>query len=143
MKTEFWYYNFWYLFYSKCQRSNFLHLKTKFHHSYILVLFTKFSAVGTMPPTEKKMHWKWGTRKGLGISVPTGKTVKGNNRSGFASENKESLLQCNHLPDFDNFPILATNKEFELLLMGVFKSSKITFLWIRTTDRLSFELFDK
>ena len=77
-----------------------------------------------MPPIKKK-NCIGNEEKGFGISALTGKAVRGDNKSGI---NKEYLLRCNHLPDFDDFSILATNNEFELPLLEVFESSKFTFL---------------
>ena len=49
----------------------------------------------------------------LGISVLTGKRVKGDNNSAI-----KDLLFCNHAPDFEDFSILATNNnDFKVTLI--------------------------
>ena len=44
----------------------------------------------------------------LGISVLTGKRVKGHNDSVM----KVHLSLCNHAPDFEEFSILSTNTDY-------------------------------
>ena len=83
----------------------FLHLKTKFHRFYILVLFTNLSAVAVMLSYYSK-H--------LRISAFTRKRVKGDDDSA----TKEHLLFCNHTPGFEDFSILAANnKDFKVTLL--------------------------
>ena len=89
-----------------------LHLKTKFHCSYILAFFTNFSVVAAMLPIMAKLKVR--VSEHLGISELTGKKVKG--CDDFAI--KELLLFSNHAPGFEDFSILATNNnEFKVVLM--------------------------
>ena len=53
MKNKLTYGNIRFFFQTKCKISNILHLKTKFHRSYVLVLFTNFSVVAVMLPIIK------------------------------------------------------------------------------------------
>ena len=52
-----------------------------------------------------KRHFKVRICEHLGISALNGKRVKGNDDSAI----KEHLSFCNHAPNFEDFPILATN----------------------------------
>ena len=86
----------------------FLHLKTKSHRSYVLTLFTKFQC-GSCNATyygKTKHHFKARIYQHLGISVLTGKVVKGDDDYVI----KEHFLFCDHTPDFVDISILATNK---------------------------------
>ena len=49
------YCNIWIVFQTKCKISNFVHLKTKCHRSYVLALFTNFSVVAAMLPITAKL----------------------------------------------------------------------------------------
>ena len=90
----------------------FLHLKTKFHCSYILALFTNFIVVAAMLPIMAKLSvilkpecvntWEF--------LHPLGR-VKGDN-----SAIKEYLLFWKHKPDLEDFSILATYN-FKVTLM--------------------------
>ena len=93
----------------------FLHLKTKFHRSYVLALFTNFSVVAAMLPIMAKLSVilksecanTWEFLHSLG-------RVKGDDDSAI----KEDLLFCNHTPDFEDFSILATNNnDFKVTLI--------------------------
>ena len=55
MKNKLPYCNIRFVFQPKCKISNFLHLKTKFHRSYFLALFTNFSVVAAMLPIMAKL----------------------------------------------------------------------------------------
>ena len=84
-----------------------LHLKTKFHRSCILALFTNFSVIAAMLGTyygKTKHHFKVRMCEHLGISALTGKRDDD-------STIKEPILFCNHTPDFEDFSILATNNK--------------------------------
>ena len=61
-----------------------------------------------------KRHFKVKISEHTGISVLTGKKVKGDCDAAI----KEPLLFCNHAPDFKIFLILTTNKnDFTVILM--------------------------
>ena len=82
-------------------------LKTKFHRSYILALFTSFSVVAAMLLIMAKLNIIFKVRmfKHLGISALTGKRVKGDDDSAI----KEHLLFGNYAPDFEDFSISTNN----------------------------------
>ena len=93
----------------------FLHLKTKFHRSYVLALFTNVSVVAAMLRIMAKLSVilrskclnTWEFLHSLG-------RVKGDDDSTI----KEDLLFCNHTPDFEDFSILATNNnDFKFTLL--------------------------
>ena len=93
----------------------FLHLKTKFHRTYVLAFFYKFQC-GSYNATyydKTKHHFKVRMCEHLGISALIWKRVKGDDDSAI----KEHLLFCNHTPDFENVSILATNNDFKAMLM--------------------------
>ena len=88
-------------------------LKTKFHRSYILALFTSFSVVAAMLLIMAKLNIIFKVRmcKHLGISALTGKRVKGDDDSAI----KEHLLFGNHAPDFEDFSISTNNNLVPLI----------------------------
>ena len=48
--------NIWFVFKTKCKIINFFTFEDKFHHSYVLTLFTNFSVVAAMLTTIAKLN---------------------------------------------------------------------------------------
>ena len=82
----------------------FWHLKTKFHRSYVLALFTNFSVMAAMLPIMAKLSVILRSEcvNTSEFSALTGKRVKVDDDSAI----KEHLLFCNHAPDFEDFSFL-------------------------------------
>ena len=75
----------------------------------------------------------------LGIAALTGKRVKGNDDSAI----KKHLLFCNHIPDFEDFSILATiNNDFKVTLIESLLINRDHPPLHKNTQSLSLELFD-
>ena len=112
MKNKFPYCNVRFAFQTKCKISNFLHLKKKFHCSYVLAL--QLPSCNATYQGKTKRHFKVKMCKHLGISGLNGKRVKGDDDSAI----KENFLFCNHTPDFENVSILSTkNNDFKVTSM--------------------------
>ena len=128
-----------FVFPTKCKISNFLHLKTKFHRSYVLALFTNFSVVATHY-AKTKHHFNVRMHEHLGISALTGKRVKGDDDYAI----KEHLLFfCNHAPDFEDFSILATNNnDSTVTLMESLLTNRDHPSLNKNKQSLPLELFD-
>ena len=119
----------------------FLHLKTKFYRSYVLVLFTNFSVVAKMLPimVKTKRHFKVRICEHMGISALTGKRVKGDDDAAI----KEHLLFCNHTPDSKDFSILASNNnDFKLTSMESLLINRDHPTLNKNKQSLPLELFD-
>ena len=103
----------------------FSYLRTKFHHSYILALFTNFSVMAAMLLIMAKQSISLSSKcvNTQEFLQSLGKEFKGDNDSAI----KEHFLfcnhtpdfeDCNHTPDFEDFSILATNNnDFKVTLM--------------------------
>ena len=117
----------------------FLHLKTKFHRSYVLALFRSFSVVAAMLPIMAKLSVilksecanTWEFLHSLG-------RVEGDDDSAI----KDHLLFCNHTPDFEDFSILATNNDFKVTLMESLLINRDHPPLNKNKQSLSLELFD-
>ena len=105
MKNKLPYCNVRFVFQTKCKISNFFTFKDKipsFLRSGIVYKFHCRSCNATYYGKTKR-HFTVRMCEHLGISVLTGKRVKGDDDSVI----KEHLLFCNHTPDFEDFSILA------------------------------------
>ena len=105
MKNKLPYCNVRFVFQTKCKISNFFTFKDKipsFLRSGIVYKFQCRSCNATYYGKTKR-HFTVRMCEHLGISVLTGKRVKGDDDSVI----KEHLLFCNHTPDFEDFSILA------------------------------------
>ena len=75
----------------------------------------------------------------LGISALTGKRAKGDDDSAI----KEHLLFCSHIPDFEDFSILATSiNDFKVTLMESLQINRDHPPLNKNKQSLSLELFD-
>ena len=75
----------------------------------------------------------------LGISVLTGKRVKGDG----LSVNKEHVLLCSHAPNFEDFSILTTNNnDFKVTLMESLLINRDRSPLNKNKQSLNLELFD-
>ena len=92
-----------------------LHLTTEFHRSYVLIV-DRFRCGGCNATYygEDKRHFKVKMCEHLGISVLTGKRVKGNDESAITKH----LSCCNRSPDFEDFISLTTNNDFKFTSLG-------------------------
>ena len=108
MTNKLLYCNIRFVFQTKCKINNFFTFKDKillFLRSGIVYKFQCGDCNATYYRKAKR-HFKVRMCEHLGISTLTRKRVKGDNDSAI----KEHLLFCNHTPDFEDFPIIATNK---------------------------------
>ena len=119
---------------------SFLHLKAKFHHSYILPLFTNFSVAAAMLPIMTKLSIilmpecanTWEFLYSLGKELKVMMIPSLNN-----------ILFCNHTPDFEDFSILATNNnEFKVTLMECLLINRDDPPLNKNKQSLPLELFD-
>ena len=92
----------WFVFQTKCKISNFT-LKTEFHLSYFLALFTNFRVMTAMLLIMEKLNVI--VKSGCVNTLEFQKIVKSDEDSAI----KEHLLFCNQSPDFEDFSILTTN----------------------------------
>ena len=76
--------------------------------------------------------------KHLGISMLTGKRVKGNDDFPI----KEHLLFCNHTPDFEDFSVLAANNNLKVTLMESLLINRDHPPLNKNKQSLPLELFD-
>ena len=116
MKNELPYCNIRFVFQTKCKISNSLTFKNKipsFLRSGIVYKFQCGSCNATYYGKTKR-HFKVRMYEHLGISALTGKRVKGDDDSAI----KEHLLFWNHVPEFEDFSIVASNNnDFKVTLM--------------------------
>ena len=106
MKNKLLHCNIWFIFQTKCQISNFLHLKTipSFLCSDTVYKF-QHSGCNATYYGKTEHHVKVRMCEHLGISALTGRRIKGDDDSAI----KEQLFLCNDMPDFKDFLILIVN----------------------------------
>ena len=137
MKNKLPYCNIRFVFQTKCKIVTFLHLKTKFHRSYVLALFTNFSVVAAMLPIMAKLSvilksecaktWEFLHSLGKELIPPF----------------KEHLLFCNHTPEFEDFSILASNSnDFKVTLIESLLINRDCPPLNKNKQTLPLELFD-
>ena len=133
--------NFRIVFQSKCKLINFFTFKDKipiFLHSGIVYKF-KCGGCNDTNYGKTKRHFKVRMCEHLGVSVLTGKRVKGDNNSAI----KEQHLFCNHSSGFDDFSILASNNnDFKVTLMESLLINKDHPPLNKDRHSLPLELFD-
>ena len=141
MKNKLPYCNIRFVFQTKCKISNFFTFKDKipsFLRSGIVYKFQCGSCNATYYGKTKR-HFKVRICEHLGISVLTGKRVKGDDDSAI----KEHLLFCNHTPDFEDFSILASNNnDFKVTLMESLLINRDHPPLNKNKQSLPLELFD-
>ena len=116
-KNKLPYCNFRIVFHTKCKLINFFTIKDTIPVLMVLALFINLCVVAAVVPiiAKTKHHFKVRMCEHLEVSALTGKTVKGDNNSVI----KEHHLSYNHLSDFKDFSILASNNnDFKVTLMG-------------------------
>ena len=105
------------VFQNKCKLINIFRFKDKipiFLHSGIVYKFNCDAGNATNYGKCHKCHFKVKMCEHLGVSVLTGKRLKGHNSSSI----KEHHLYCNHSSGFNNFSVIASNnKDFEVTFM--------------------------
>ena len=114
-------------FQSKCKLINFFTFKDKipiFLRSGIVYKF-KCGGCNATYYGKTKRYFKVRMCEHLGVSSLTGKKVKGDNNSAV----KEHHLFCNHSSGFDDFSILASNKnDFKVTLIESLLTNRDTLL---------------
>ena len=114
----------------------FLHLKTKFHRSYILALFTNFSVVAAMLPIMTKLNL---ILKSECVNTEEFRHIPGKELKVI----KAHLLFCNHAPDLENFSILTTNNnDFKVTLIECPLINRNHLPLNKNKQSLPLELFD-
>ena len=116
MKSKLPYCNIRFVFQTKCKMSNIFTFKDKIPSFSRSEIFYKFHCSGCIAIyyDKTKRHFKVRICQHLGISAISLKIVRGDDDSAI----KEHLLFWNHVPDFDDFSIRATNKNnFKVTLM--------------------------
>ena len=141
MKNKLPYCNIRFVFQTKCKISNFFTFKDKipsFLRSGIVYKF-QCGSCNTTYYGKTKHHFKVRMCEHLGISALTGKRVKGDDDSAI----KEHLLFCNHTPEFEDFSILASNKnDFKVTLMESLLINRHHPPLNKNKQSLPLELFD-
>ena len=141
MKNKLPYCNIRFVFQTKCKISNFFTFKDKSPSLLRSVIVYKFHC-GSCNATyygETKRHLKVRMCEHLGISALNGKRVKDDDDSTI----KERLLFCNHIPDFEDFSILATiNNDFKVTLMESLLINRDQPPLNKNKQSLPLELFD-
>ena len=141
MKNKLPYCNVQFVFQTKCKISNFFTFKDKIPsvlRSGIVYKF-QYSSCNATYYGKSKRHFKIRMCEHLGFSALTGKRIKGDDDSAI----KEDLLFCNHTPDFEDFSILATNKNvFKVTLMESLLINRDHPPLNKNNQSLPLELFD-
>ena len=140
MKNKLPYCNVQFVFQTKWKISNFFTFKDNISSVLRSGIVYKFQC-GSCNATyygKTKHQFKVRMCEHLGISVLTGKRVKGDDDSAI----NEHLLFCNHPPDFENFSILATNiNDFKVTLMESLLINRDHPPLNKNTQSLHLELF--
>ena len=141
MKNKLPYCNIRFVFQTKYKISNFFTVKDKIPSLVRSGIVYKFQCGGCNASYygKTKRHFKVRICEHLGISRLTGKRVKGDDDSAI----KEYLLFCNHLSDFKDFSILATNNnDFKFTLTESLLINRDHPPLNKSKQSLSSELFD-
>ena len=140
MKNKLPYCNVQFVFQTKWKISNFFTFKDNISSVLRSGIVYKFQC-GSCNATyygKTKHQFKVRMCEHLGISVLTGKRVKGDDDSAI----NEHLLLCNHPPDFEDFSILATNiNDFKVTLMESLLINRDHPPLNKNTQSLHLELF--